>query len=204
MNRGLVNQQLSLNQIGNSLWEYLLVVHPDKDVNEKVNVEKNYFYNEYGQKVAIKTKPHITLANFLAKEEMEATLIRWIQRVCDYQPKFETALNNFSGFPPHTIYLRVQNPQPFKSLVNNLKVIEGFIQSNGCPPVTLITSPHMTIARRLPSEVYERAIKEYASRLFHEMFKVDHLVLIKRKHQFDECKTVNIFPLGSLHNNLFN
>lgn len=204
MNRGLANQQLSLNQTGNSLWEYLLVVHPDKDVNEKVNVEKNYFCNVYGQKVVIKTRPHITLANFLAKEEMEATLIRWIQRVCDYQPKFEAALNNFSGFPPHTIYLRVQNPQPFTSLVKNLKVIEGYIQSNGCPPVTLITLPYMTIARRLPPEVFERAIKEYASRLFYEMLRVDHLVLIKRKHQSDECKTVNIFPLGSLHTNLFN
>jgi 2'-5' RNA ligase len=204
MNTGLVNQQLSFNQTGNSLWEYLLVVHPDDNVNEKVNVEKNYFYNEYGQKIAIKTKPHITLANFLAKEAMEDTLIRWIQRVCDHHARFETALNNFSGFPPHTIYLRVQNPHPYKTLVQNLKVIESFIQSNGCPPARLISSPHMTIARHLPPEVYEEAIKEYASRSFHETFSVNHLALIKRKSKYEKCIPVNIFPLASPHNNLFN
>ena len=42
----------------------------------------------YKQKIAVKTKPHITIANFLAKESMEETLIRWIHRICSQHKSF--------------------------------------------------------------------------------------------------------------------
>ncbi|HWH64153.1 MAG TPA: hypothetical protein VNS50_12800, partial [Ginsengibacter sp.] len=85
---------------GYDLYEYLLVAHPDTIVNEKVIAEKQLFYNEYKEKVSVKTQPHITIANFLAKESMEETLIRWRQRICSQQQSFTVTLNNFSGFPP--------------------------------------------------------------------------------------------------------
>ena len=40
------------------------------------------FYDDYKEKDAIKTQPHITVANFLAKEAMEEYIIRWMQRIC--------------------------------------------------------------------------------------------------------------------------
>lgn len=184
--------------------EYLLVVHPDDEVYHKVSVEKQIFSRLYGQKIAAKTRPHITLANFMAREEMEETLIRWIQRVSSQQKSFPVALNNYSGFPEHTIYLRVQDHLPFKQLATQLKVIDSYIRSNGCPPVNLSYHPHLTIARRLPESVYEKALVDYSHKTFCESFTVRELVLLRRAHQFDSCKVINIFRLLPGESSLFN
>lgn len=181
-------------QIGYDLWEYLLVTSPAKEVSDKVVEEKKIFYNNYGHSLAIQTKPHITVANFLAKGGMEETLVRWIQNICRLQNNFTVILNNYSGFAPHTIYLRVQNAEPFKKLANALKILDGFIQSNDCPPLKLITKPHLTIARQLPEYIYQAAIKEYSQKTFHESFQVDKLVLLKRD-AYMKCHLIDTFIL---------
>lgn len=176
-------------------FEYLLVVHPAADVYAEIALEKENFYNTYNEKVAIKTKPHITVANFLAKEVMEETIIRYVHRILSTQKSFTVMLNNYSGFPPHTVYARVQDHGPFKQLAASLKVVDQYIKNNGCPPAHFITHPHLSIARRLKQNVYEKAMFEYSQKTFHASFLVDELVLLKRQTQFDKCKQVNVFKL---------
>jgi 2'-5' RNA ligase len=135
---------------------------------------------------------------------MEETLIRWVARVCNSKQSFNVSLNNYGGFPPHTIYLRVQNPKPFQQLANELKVIDDYVQSNACPPAHLIKKPHLTIARGLTEATYKRSLIDYSQKTFHETFVVDELVLLRRSHQYDKCKTVNVFRLQPQQNNLFN
>jgi 2'-5' RNA ligase len=195
------------SQVG--LQEYLLVAHPDAEVNEKVLAEKKSFTSTYLQKITSKTKPHITIASFLAREAMEDTILRYTQRICSQQPSFNVELNNFSGFPPHTIFLRVQNPQPFKELVKELKVVSNYVKSCSCPPVTLISNPHLSIARRLPETMYLKAMMDYSQRTFHETFMVSELVLLRRNHQYDACKPIHVFRLQppgykAFENTLFN
>ena len=189
MEKNIAKQQPFIN----GQYEYLLVANPDDTVFNKVMNEKQEFYDRYKERVPIKTKPHIRVANFLATESMEDTVIRWIERICSRQHSFSVVLNNFSGFPPHTIYLRVQNPQPFQQLATQLKVISDYIKSNDCPPPRLINRPHLTIARRLPEDVYSKAMFDYSHRDFHSSFMVNELVLLKRKHQFDDGEKVMVF-----------
>jgi len=178
------------------LWEYLLVACPTREVLNRVVAEKEMFYESYGYKPDIQTLPHITIAGFLAKEAMEETLSRWIQNVCNLQNSFTVHLNNYSGFPPHTIYLRIQNAEPFKKLTNALKILDGFIQSNECPPLQLVSKPHLTIAGNLPQLLYDTAIKEYSCKIFHESFKVEKLILLKRD-AYMTCHQINTFVLPS-------
>jgi 2'-5' RNA ligase len=203
MQQEAVQSTVSFNNF-KGMNEYLLVIHPDDQVYDKVTAEKQNFYDQYRQKVSVKTRPHITVASFMAREEMEETLIRWIQRVSSQQKSFPVALNNYSGFPEHTIYLRVQDHQPFKQLATQLKVIDSYVRSNGCPAVTLINRPHLSIARRLPQDVYEKALIDYSQKTFCESFMVHELVLLRRTHQSDPCKVINIFRLLPAENNLFN
>jgi 2'-5' RNA ligase len=189
---------------GYDLYEYMLVAHPDTIVNEKVMAEKAFFSGEYRQKIASETQPHITIANFLAKESMEETLIRWMQRICSQQQSFTVTLNNYSGFPPHTIYLRVQNDEPFKKLAKDLRVLNTYVNSCSCPPVKLISKPHLSIAGKIPEEVYFKALTQYAHKSFHESFLVKELYLLKRKHHYDSCKRVNVFGLQPEAKELFN
>lgn len=183
--------------------EYLLVIYPGGELEEKILEEQKQFSVDYA--VPVRNKPHITVAAFQAGEVMEETLIRWIQRICTQYQSFDLMLNNYSGFPPHTaapaervpgtIYLRVQDPQPFRHLLQQLQSIDEFIRSSGCPPVNLIGRPYLSIAGGLTEQVYNRAMPDYSRRTFHETFRVRELVLLKRTHAFDPCKTVNIFRL---------
>lgn len=181
---------------GSIIKEYLLVVNPEQDIWQQVMNLKAGFFNSYKDPVAIKTRPHITIANFLAKEEMEETLLRWMHRIFSSLKTFPVALNNYSGFPnANTIYLRVQDHQPFKQLAKELKVIDELVQHNGLPKAHLISCPHMTIARRLDKPVYEKAMMDYSQKEFHAEFEVRELVLLKRTHQFDKCQQVSVFRL---------
>jgi hypothetical protein len=94
-------------------FEYLLAVSPAIEVDQKVLLEKEWFYNSFQHQAGLVTKPHIAIAGFMAKEMLEETLIRWIQKICNVQKHFSVSLNNYSGIPAHTIYLRVQDPYPF-------------------------------------------------------------------------------------------
>jgi len=175
--------------------EYLLVIYPYGDLHDKLLDEQQQFSSDYGVQMRVHNKPHITVAAFQASEVMEETLIRWIQRICNRHRSFDISLNNFSGFPPHTIYLRVQDPKPFRELMQQLRAIDDFVRSSGCPPVNLVNRPYLSIAGGLTEQLYNKAMPDYSRRSFHESFRVEELVLLKREHTFDPCKTVNIFRL---------
>lgn len=175
--------------------EYLLVVYPYGDLHDKLLDEQRQFLQDYQLPLSLRNKPHITVAAFQANEVMEDTLIRWIQRICNRHKSFDITLNNYSGFPPHTIYLRVQDPLPFRQLMEQLRAIDDFIRSSGCPPVNLNSRPYLSIAGGLTEQVYNKAMPDYSRKTFHESFQVDELILLKRDHSFDACKTVNVFRL---------
>ena len=176
-------------------YEYLLVVHPDAEIFNQLKEEKEKFSADYNVNIAKKTLPHITVANFLAKETMEETLIKWMYKIISNQQSFNVMINNFSGFPSSkTVYARIQNHEPFKQLA---KIINSYINDNGFPNAKLINHPHMTIARSLQQDVYEKAIMDYSRKTFNANFVVDELVLLKRSNQFDKCKQVSVFKLAA-------
>jgi hypothetical protein len=208
--------------------EYLLVVYPHGDLQDRLMEEQQQFSSDYGLDHRLdrgqrstndflgRNRPHITLTTFQAGEEAEDTLIRWIQRICQQHRSFQLALNNYSGIPPHTpkppeaaqhipgaIYLRVQDPEPLRDLIQQLGAIDEFIRSSGWPPVRhpFLTNGggrlYLSIAGGLTAQVYNKAMPDYSRKTFHGIFQVDELVLLRRKHSFDPCKTVNVFRLKS-------
>jgi 2'-5' RNA ligase len=185
------------------LREHMLLANPDETVYEKVMEEKKYFEDKYETEVVTKTLPHITIANFFAKEILGDRIGRLLQNICNQHYSFSIALNNFSGFPPHTVFIRVQDPQPFKRLSNGLQALDDLLQINGCPPLQLSGKPHIILAEELQKDIYNTAIKEYAARDFHDQFIVDKLVLLKRDSTHKKWQHVNYFYLPH-ERNLFN
>jgi 2'-5' RNA ligase len=178
-------------------FEYLLVVHPNEETFNQIKAEKENFSLEYNVSIAKKTLPHITIANFLAKETMEETLIKWMHRILGSQQSFDVMINNFSGFPSSkTVYARIQNHEPFKQLATSLKTINIYINDNGFPNAKLINHPHMTIARSLQQNVYDKAIMDYSRKTFNASFTVNELILLKRQNQFDKCQQLSVFRLN--------
>lgn len=176
-------------------YEYLLVINPAKDVNKKLVAEKQMFYDDFNQKAAINTKPHIIVASFIAKEGMENTIVRWMQRICSKQKSFTVTLNNYGGFPPDTIYLRIQDEAPFRRLAKELSVVNAYINSSSCPPMLVTPRPHVSVADNLSEEIFFKALTQYAHKSFHESFLVNELLLLKRKDGFEAPKPVIVFAL---------
>ena len=105
-------------------------------------------------------------------------------------------LNNYRSFPnSKTIYARVQSHEPFKQLAASLKVIDDYVRSCGYPRAILISHPHMTIARKLPQHIYEKAVMDYSQKTFNTRFAVNELILLKRRNQYDKCQQLAVFKL---------
>ena len=204
METGLVQKQSSATWTRFGFYEYLLVAQPNGEVYNKIMEEKGFFYEQFREKISVKTQPYITIANFLAREEMEETIIRYVQRICAQQYHFTVMLNNYSGFPPGTVYIRVQDQQPFRQLAKELKAVSDYVKSCSCPPVNLVTHPHIIIARKLPEDVYSKAMMQYSQKTFHETFTINELVLLRRSSEYHSCKPINVFHLKRSSNTLFN
>jgi 2'-5' RNA ligase len=189
MNAGLVKHRpFAWN--GGGQREYRLVIHPDAVVYDKIMAEKQRFFTKYGGEAVVKSFPYIMVAGFYAGEGMEETLIRWIQRICSQHNSFEIALNNYSGFPQHTIYLRIQNPHPLQQLTRQLKTLDNHVMAMS---TAYERTPHLALAAELPETVYEQAMPVYARKTFHACFMATEVVLLARDHPFAACKTVTVF-----------
>jgi hypothetical protein len=189
MNTGLVNDSFTPN--GSSQREYRLVIYPDAIVYEKIMAEKQRFFMNYGVEAVTKSFPYIMVAGFYAGEGMEETLIRWIQRICSQQNSFELALNNYSGFPQHSIYLRIHDTQPLQQLAAQLRMLDGHVQAMTGNAFERI--PHVALANELPEPVYQKAMPVYSRKTFRARFMATELVLLGRDHPFAASKTITVF-----------
>ena len=204
MQKNLFNRTKEMTAYTHGFHEYRLVVQPDKDVYNKVLAEKQVFNEAFGEKLVDRSLPAITIASFQAKEEMEETIIRYLNRICSMHTGFMVELNNYSGNPPHSIYLRVQNPQPFNQLVKALEVIDNYISSCACPPVQVTANPHIGIARSLTETIYRQALLNYGQKTFHEIFMVNEVILVRKNHEYDHEKSINVFRLQPADKTLYN
>ncbi|MBC7903458.1 MAG: 2'-5' RNA ligase family protein [Gemmatimonadaceae bacterium] len=180
--------------VNGSVVEYMLVVVPEREVLEEIYKLKADFSAEYCVDAGA-VMPNINVAAFYASEGMEETMIRWMQKIFAMNKSFVVTLNNFSGFPGHTVYLRVADPAPFQWLAQELKPLKEFIGSSACPPAKLVSHPHLSICRKLPEPIYRKAMLDYSQKSFHASFTVDQLLLLKRTNVFEQAKPVNIFRL---------
>ena len=179
----------------NQFAEYLLVAVPGPELYDKILFEQQVFDQHYLTRNQGKAKLQIEVAGFQAKEEMEPTLLRWMHRIFASQQAFCVPLSNYSGIPGDAVYLRVPESKPFQQLGQALDPLNDYIKTCDCPNIRVNPKPNLPIARQLGADTYSKAMMDYSSRSFHEMFEVRELVLLRRKHLFDPYTQVNKFVL---------
>lgn len=118
----------------------------------------------------------LTLAHFWAREDMEETLIRWMHRIISAQKSFRVTLQS----PAEESVVRISDRQPLQHLARELKIVDDYVRSYGCPDMKLITNPSLPAGTcdALPAS-----------------FEITELVLVRRKHAFDTSRQVNVFGL---------
>lgn len=193
MHTGSVNHSGSKGWMAEGLQEYSLVIQTDNVLRHLLSLEQQDLVLKHGLKGQLRQVSQITVAKFAVREGMEETLTRWMQRICSNLRSFVITLNNYSGHPPHTIYLRIQDQWPIQQLIRQLSPVEDYIRSSACPPPIMMMRPYLDIAGHLPQTVYEKAMPDYSRRSFHHSFLANDLLLVKSSPYEANNQIVNVF-----------
>lgn len=157
------------------LWEYYLWIRPEESPLTGI-VDESY----------------LTLARFQVKEAMEETLIRWIQNICRLQRGIRIKFI-VKGASPAAL-LEIQDLKPLLQLANSIKIIDGFVQSNECPPVWVASRMDLSLPIHQPVHLESKTgFTEADCRI---AFPVEKIQLVKRKGPYETFQLVNSFSLS--------
>ncbi|MFI5135659.1 MAG: 2'-5' RNA ligase family protein, partial [Chitinophagales bacterium] len=186
--------------------EYLLVINPPPHVSKEVMLWKKKFHQQFDHYLAVVTKPHITLCDFLESEMKEPEIIKQIAAVACRHAPIRVSLENFDIFPSHTVFIKVLHPDFIVDVASDLKKQMKLPQKSS----RFIMNPHLTIARGLDKEKFSRASAEFCLYNYSASFLAGHLVLIKKEAnvRFAKYEVVKEFklegkPSKQLSKNLF-
>lgn len=171
----------TITMAGYRIYEYLLVLPPPEELQARIIDIKNDFAETYKAAVAGFTKPHITLASFLALGMMEEKIVHRLQVIAMGVTPFKVELRNYGSFPTHTIFINVASKLPVQGLVRQLKEAQRLLKLNNENKPYFTDEPHLTICRKLKPWQYEQGWLEYAHRQFTGRFIAAGMLLLKRE-----------------------
>jgi 2'-5' RNA ligase len=188
VSRSFTKQQLNLH-------DYLLIISPDYDVQQKIIHIKKAFSDTYECPTAIQSKPHITLLRFLQVQMQERKIADRLRPLVEAIAPFQVTVDGFGSFPTHTIYANVQTKSNIIDLVRSLRPLQPMIKLDKWNKGHFITEPHITIARKLLPWQYEKGWLEYSNTPFKASFMVNEVLLLKRPMEGKGYQTVAKFSL---------
>lgn len=166
---------------GYTIYEYLLVLSPHKELWDKIVEVKKKFADDFQSEHARWGKPHVTIVNFLQYTMMEERIINRLNTIAMGYPPFKIELRDFGSFPSHTIFVNVVSKIPIQNLVKEVRrESQKLMKLNDDNKPYFITEPHLTIARKLQPWQYEKGWQEYSSKNFTGRFIADSMLLLKR------------------------
>lgn len=175
-------------------YQYLLIISPDGETSARIMKIKKEFDERYCCGVAGRSYPHLTLVKFRQPASMEDHIVSNFAKFCRSVTPFEIILNGFASFSPHTIYVKVENPEPVAGLVKNLRNAFGrLLKTTGGPRPAFITNPHITIARQLSPLQHQQAWEDWKHDYFSGRFPAESMLLLKRPNADVRYETLQRF-----------
>lgn len=162
-----------------SVQSYQILVKISGSLSGKVKAEQEYAQQRYGQSGFLGMNPELVLARFEAKEEMEETLLRWLHRIVGQQEAFNILFNNYGSMPGYPLYLRVQDPAPFRALTEGLRVIDGLLKNNDCKTMQIFHHPRLAITSQIDKRQEMEIMLDFSGRSFREEMSVEEVLLVK-------------------------
>jgi 2'-5' RNA ligase len=178
--------------------EYLLILNPHEELRNKIMQVKKEFGEKYKAPIAIYTKPHITLVNFIQFDMREERLVNSLKTIAMGYAPFKVELKDYGSFPSHTIYINIESKLQVQNLVKELKAAHRLMTINKDNKPHFLDNPHLTVARKLGPWQYEQGWLEYSNRHFTGRFIADSMVLIKRKVEEKAYQIVQRFDFMNL------
>src|SRR3978361_1225980 len=110
--------------------EYMLVLNPHQDLQQKIMQLKKDFAETYRLPAAAYGKPHIALARFTQYSMMEERILNRLKTVAMGFPPFRVELRNFGSFPSHSVFINVVTKEPVRELVKEIKTAQQLMKLN--------------------------------------------------------------------------
>lgn len=159
--------------------EYLLVLDPQETLRHKIDKCREALIARYGIRQPPAGRPHVSLARFIAREEMEEKIQHRLQLIAMEEKPFVVELQDYGSYPMHAIFIRIANQPRVLELIRHLKEARRLMKAAGEDPY-FIQDPNIALAGRLPREKYLEAMKEYLHKSFSGRFVADQFLLLKR------------------------
>ncbi|ANI88653.1 hypothetical protein A9P82_04735 [Arachidicoccus ginsenosidimutans] len=177
-------------------YTYLLILHPDESVREKILEQKKLFAEKLECPSCLHSKPHITLLKFTQYNSLETRIVKRISNFAQTISPFSISLNGFGSFPSHTIYFNVQTKNEIISLVKNLRELHLPLKMDKDNKPHFITEPHITLARKLLPYQYEKGWLEWSNQNFTARFPASEMILLKRRNITSNFQLVKTFSFA--------
>jgi hypothetical protein len=169
-------------------WMYRLVICPEGEAAERIR-QLNTGGRTNEQKPSL---PSITLVAFRGREAMEDTIIRWVQRVCRMQRRFQISLGHPKPHPAGGWRMGVTDAAPLCQLAEKLSVIDDYINTCRMGPVHRETN-HVCRQEGLPIETNLTAIPMEETEKPFACFMAHSLVLTRQAYAGSSTEIVNLF-----------
>ena len=173
-------QKLITSIPGYRVYEFLLILNPHEELRNHMQSIKKEFAEKYKAPLALSTKPHITLVNFLAYQMTQDRLLNRIGTIAMGITPFKVEVNGFGSLPSHTIYANVTTKVPIQEVVRELKSAQHLMTLSKENKPHFIEESHLTICRKLKPWQFEQGWLEYSHRHFTGRFIADSMTLLKR------------------------
>jgi len=160
---------------------YFVALVAPEQIDRQVLKWKNFFKENYGCTVALKSPAHITvIPPFWMSEDLEYDLIHSITEFSINKNKFEIVLKDFAAFTPRVIYADVLKNEILAELHKSLN---EFICNQNKFPVKKEERPfhpHVTLAAR---DLYKKAFHEaweiFSRKKYEALWPVNGISLLR-------------------------
>lgn len=173
---------------------YFIALLPPPVLCTRIDEIRKECSDTHGVFSALKTPVHITLIPpFKLRSSLEHKLLQTLNRARNFNP-FLQELEDFGGFPEHTIYIHAHKGLGISNLSRTLRaVLKPF-------ELTFKNSlhPHITIAYRDAEAAYPAILEQYSKRTFRASFMVNHYSLLRHDgKKWNICREYQARPAES-------
>jgi 2'-5' RNA ligase len=177
--------------------EYMVVLSPHEDLRNRITNLKKEFNAKFQPDQSFVGKPHVMLAQFTVWQMMEEKIVNRLKVIAMGKPPIKVTLENFGSYPSHTIFINVTTKVPIQQIVKEMRSFKRLMKSPEKDPY-FNEDPHITIARKLKPDQFEKSWLAYSHRNFKGSFIADGMLLLKRYQGDKAYQIVQRFEFSNL------
>lgn len=170
-----------LNLPGYKVNEYLVILNPHEELQEKVLTVKRKFAEDYKIKVYL-ARPNISIVRFTQYEMMEGKIINNLKAIAMGLAPVKIELKDYGSFPTHTIFINVTTKVPYQAMAKKIRAsAQKLMKFDEDNKPQFFLEPYIPIAQKISQQVYDKAWLEYSHKHFTGRFIADSMLLLKRE-----------------------